>query len=275
MKTVELNDILFPVRIENNAYNANRENSLVVVAELPDGERALNFVSPRYNLISNGEMILPILNLLNTSGIKYESTYRSNEDMTRFECTLTLKEMYDESLAVKVGQGDYIYPQMKLIKSFNSSKLYTITFGYFRMVCSNGLVIPVEGKENMNYVISGKHTAKLSESLDRLEATMYHFIDSQKTIAKRFKVLTDRPVLNWVERLETVMKTNKIAASKEQFSDIEMQIRNEMKQLNAANVNDWLIYNGINWHINNKNKKEGMDTKMQKDAKVLSYMMSN
>jgi sorbitol-specific phosphotransferase system component IIBC len=64
-----------------------------------------------------------------------------------------------------------------------------MTFGYFRLICENGLVVPVEGKEAENIHIIGKHTAKILESLEQLMEKVKYSHATKRSMRKSSKLL--------------------------------------------------------------------------------------
>jgi hypothetical protein len=204
-----------------------------------------------------------------------------NDDMTTFHAQYIIKTYKGQDVGIAIGGGvDVIYPTVLVDNSYNGMQQGALTFGYFRMICSNGLVIPLEGKEESNFMIKGKHTKKLSFSFEMLLSKIDLFFESQEKMVKKFEVLTDRIVPTFEERVEEVLSATGTAASKEQFRTIANTIRKEAKELNTE-VTDFLIYNGINAHIfkgedsNGKKSKALPEVKRKQDKKVFSYMLSN
>jgi hypothetical protein len=156
-----------------------------------------------------------------------------------------------------------------------------MSLGYFRVICSNGLVIPFEGKEASAYYIKGKHTNKLSNSLETLHSKLLSFASDNNIIVQKYKVLTDTIVHNWSDRLLEVLNATKVAATESQLASIEATIRTEANTLGmGSNISDWLIYNGINYHIYNGvnskgNTRKALTTVLEtEDKKVLMYMLN-
>ena len=153
--------------------------------------------------------------------------------------------------------------------SYNGLTKYRIMFGYFRLVCSNGLVIPLEEMDEYNLSIVGKHTASINNSFHELDNMLKFFVNNGRQIildtTLKFESLAANiytggsAILDVKERIEEVLKASKITAISNKSFDTVNSIFNtiteelekpEMSDYNKE-MNDWLIYNGINAYIHN------------------------
>lgn len=287
-----LQDLLFDVEMIDNPKNTNSEYSKIVVGNIDGVETDLNYCSPRFNLLKNENVFPKIEEMLDNANCVFSKGYRMNEDMTTFHAQYIIHSKDGVNVGIDIGgTGDFIYPTAIVDNSYNGQTQGALTFGYFRMICSNGLVIPLEGKEESNFIIKGKHTKQLSFSFELLLTKINLFLDKQDKMQKKFEVLTDRIVPTFEERIVEVLSATNTAASKPQFVNIANTIRKEAKQLsevvdengvsNFKGINDFLIYNGINAHIYKGEDSEGNkskalpEVKRKQDKKVFSYMMTN
>lgn len=294
MTNTTLNDILFPVEIIDTPMSAVSGQSKQVIGYHGGEPKLLNTCSPTYNLIPNMD-IYPILEkVLDNAKCKYSKKYEVNKDFTIFNakyvissidgvnCGLDVKtgKMFKDLSKNELLETDLIYPTLGQGNSYDGYKTGNAYFGFFRMICSNGLVVPYEGKEETNFAIKGKHTAKLSISFNGLIDSIKNFIESQKVFVKRFQLLTDRFIPNWSDRLQAVLEASNVKTSKSQLAEIEATIRTESAKLYDGHVNDWLIYNGINGHTykgvdaKGNTSKKNFDVKMKIDSKVLKVIMA-
>jgi len=269
-----LNDIIFPVSKVENPANTNSEYGYIVRGEVDGKTMDLNYCSDRYELVPN-EVIFPRIEAdLKKNGYKFSVAYHAIDNV-RFYAKYILE---DNNLAIGSG-NDQIKPMISVNHSYNGLTKYSITFGYFRIVCSNGLVIPLEGHEETNLHISGKHTESILASFEQMFAKMDVFFSLQNKIKAKFEVLTDSSIPNYGERIEAVLEATKLKPSKVQLNEINATAINEANTLNGGVVNDWLIYNAINAYI-----YKGVDAKGNKskavpekkaaiDSKVLAYIM--
>ena len=277
----ELKDLLFDVEMIDNPVKTNNEYSKMIVANIDGEKNHLNYCSPRFMLLKNIDVFPVIENMLIDANCGFIKAYSMNDDKTAFHAQYIIKEKNGINLGVDVGgKGDKIYPTALIDNSYNGMSQGSLTFGFFRLICSNGLVIPLEGKEETNYQIKGKHTQRLSFSFGMLVNKIDLFLNQQSRMKEKFEVLTDRIVPTYEERVLEVLVANDISTSVEQFKAIANTIRNESNQL-GTKVNDFLIYNGINSHIfkgidkNGNKSKAQPEVKRKLDKKVFSYMMAN
>ena len=270
-KTTNLDDILFPVRLEKteNLFGmpANSDYSHAVVATIDGQDKILNVCSDRYELVPNSNIFPVIENELNKRGVNFTAKYKSTNNAI-FNVSYILE---DDSF--KIGNNnDQIKPRFEVTHSYNGLAKYQIVLGYYRLVCSNGLVIPVEGKEETNLMITGKHTQKILDSIGELFDMIPNFLEKNGSFIKKYEVLYDTKVSNWVDRVETVMNATGIKKGKD---DVMATIRTEMAKLDETVCNDWLIYNGINNLIFDDSKNVKSETvRRELDKKVLTEIMA-
>jgi len=212
----------------------------------------LNTCSDVYELVPNSEIFPVIEKMLRKAGIEFTVEYRML-DYSRFYADYTLK-----TGGITIGnRKDKIYPVLRIEHSYNGLVKYKLTFGYFRMICSNGLTVPVEGTDEVNITITGKHTAKIKKSLEKLVEKIEYFTNNHDRYAKRFHEVAERWIEKWEDRVEAVIEATGVG--KRGFAQITEQIKKEAATLYGGKVNDWLIYNGINYHIFNATTSEGKE----------------
>jgi hypothetical protein len=234
----------------------------------------LNVCSEIYELVENDKIFPAIEEILRTAGIEFDVTYKMI-DFSRFYADYTLKVG-----GVSVGNGnDKIFPVIRVTHSYNGLLKYKITFGWFRLICTNGLVVPVEGKEEQNISIVGKHTKQILQSLSTLLDKVKQFTKNTDKYSEKFEVLADRSVKKWEDRIIEVMAASGVG--KRGFTQIAERVNLESDKLYDGKVNDWLLYNGFNYHIFNAVTKEGKpyDTapnlRHDQDRKVFDTLFKN
>jgi hypothetical protein len=272
----------FPVELRKNPRKTNKEYSRVVTGTIDGEEVDLNYCSPVYALVKNEEIFPEIEKVLNDNGIKFEVTYRHINNV-RFYADYTIT---DDRYAYQMkGTNDKIRPMLRVQHSYNGLTKYKITFGYFRLVCTNGLTVPVQEMKEFNLCIVGKHTDSIKQSFKKLNAMMEHFAENavqiNLAITARYEALGGSWVKNPVERLAEVLEATKIAMVDNKnfntLNDIMSRINHEAQIPNLGykgRVNDWLIYNGINQYLNDDNRNIAVPEKRQEtDSKVLEYLL--
>jgi hypothetical protein len=226
---------------------------------------------------------LPIHESLDNNRIKYNPEFEMR-NFAEFFAHYSIEGNDTESFQFKIGSGeDYIFPQMNVIHSYNGLRKYTIQFGWFRMICSNGLVVPLSETKEFNLAITGRHTEKIQKSLESLNEKIQFFVNNAPLIIKPFQMLSDRWVTKWEDRIVEVLAANAMPVIENQNFNTLNHIKNIIESEKAQvydpkenRVSDWLIYNGINQYIN-KNDRNGAspDINMAKDTKVLTWLVNN
>lgn len=182
------------------------------------------------------------------------------------------------------GTNDTINPLLRITHSYNGLVKYKIIFGYFRFICSNGLVIAVEQMKAFNLVIIGKHTASILGSIEKLDKTLKNFVANAdaiiNSITAKYELLGGRWVAKVEDRITEVLKANKITAvDNNNFNTLNFIMDKVMNEANNStlgyngSVNDWLIYNGINQYLYSDRNIVVPNLRMEKDSKVFEYML--
>jgi hypothetical protein len=292
----ELADLLFPVELRENLRRTNSEYKKVVVGTLEDGgEIDLNYCSNRYELVPNAVIFPNIEKILNEHGIKFEVQY-SHTSNARFYANYVIT---DERYRYKIkGTNDEICPVLRVQHSYNGLTKYRIMFGYFRVICSNGLTVPVQEMSKYNLVIIGKHTSSILRSLKQLDTLLSQFaneaIQITADITEKFEMLANRPVSDVKARVEQVLRQTKIGmVDNKNFNTVDNIANRILAEANSTariinldlterslgyngKVNDWLVYNGINQYLGDDSVNiASPEKRMETDTKVFEYMLKN
>lgn len=279
-QALSLNELLFPVKIMDNPRRTNSEYSKVVVGTLNDGEIDLNYCSQRYELVPNSEIFPEIERVLNDNGVQYSVQY-SHLNFARFYVDYRITDnRYAYNMKNSNG-NDTIEPMLRVQHSYNGLTKYKITFGYFRLVCTNGLVIPIQEMNKFNLSIIGKHTDAIKHSFQKLDVMLKVFVNDAKQITEaitsKFELLGGHMVVNVEDRITEVMNASGIIAVENKgfnsIEDIKTRVFSEAYLYNGK-INDWLIYNGINQYLNDDSRNIAAPEKRQEtDLKVLEFML--
>jgi hypothetical protein len=279
-----MEDLLFPVEIRDEEMPCNKEYSKRVVGQLNGGDFLLNQCSDVYKLIENKEIFPKIEDVLNGAGIEYNVTYR-HINHVRFYADF---EITDTRFGYKMKDTmDVIRPMLRTQHSYNGLTKYGIVFGYFRLVCSNGLTIPVAEMKEYNLSIVGKHTEVIVKSFDELQNVLQRFVKEAATITNaivsKYEVLrsrvraTEKDVENRITEIFEYMKMSLVDNAKfNTMNAIMMTIREEAGQMGYnGQFNDWLIYNAINQYLNDDSRNIATpEIRMAKDSKIFEYMLT-
>ena len=313
-----LKELCFPVELIDNPNRSNQEHSKIVtgvitekfpffsddeiavmretmtddeidmkVGENPatievNSEIDLNYCSPRYELIPN-DMIFPeVENVLRKNGIKFRAKY-SHTNHARFYGSFIIDDKRF-SHVMRDG-GDVIKFVWNFQHSYNGLTKYKGIAGFYREICSNGLVVPVKEMKKYNLAIEGKHTASILRSLEEFNEVLIDVITDlpkiKADIVKNYEKLGGCWVDNPEDRIKEVLMASKINiienSNFDTLKSITKSINKEAKKKNlkyGGRVNDWLIYNGINQYIHNDSRNiVSPEKRRETDSKVLEYML--
>ena len=280
----ELKDLLFPVEVREETMASNKEYSYRVVGQINGADFLCNQCSDIYQLVPNSDIFPNVELVLDANGIEYEVEYK-HINHVRFYADYKIT---DKRFAYTMkGTNDVICPMLRVQHSYNGLTKYKIIFGYFRFVCENGAVIPVQEMKRFNLVIVGKHTEVIKKSFGKLDQMLKYFVAEASmivgAITDKYELLGGRMVTNLTDRLTEVLEATGITAVENSkfntLADITRRIMKEADMVGLGyngKVNDWLVYNGINQYINDDTRNIVVPEKrMDTDSKVFEYMLEN
>jgi hypothetical protein len=277
-----LADLTFPVELRDNERKTNREYSKVVTGVIDGQEIDLNYCSPVYELIPCADIFPEVEKIFRQHGIAFEADY-SHTQNARFYGNYRIT---DPRFSYRMqGTNDTIDFIFYYQHSYNGLTKYKGTAGFYRLVCTNGLVIPVEEMRDYNLCLEGKHTAAIKHSLVQFSSLLTNLADNlgvvKTAITDKYEMLGGVWVAKPEDRIKEVLKaTGIIAVENNKFNtvnDIMTTIMSEAQDSSLGyngRVNDWLIYNGINQYINDDDRNVAAPEKRREtDSKVLEYML--
>jgi len=316
-----LEDLCFPVELIDNPMPTNQEYSKVVrgildyqvpyhsdeelksliqgmseeeaiefLLQFPEtktetGEFDLNYCSPRYELVPNADIFPKVEDILSQHGIEFSVQY-SHTNHARFYANYVIE---DDNFSYKMkgrnGTNDIIKFVWNFEHSYNGLTKYKGIAGFYRLVCSNGMVIPIQEMKDYNLEIQGKHTSAILHSLEEFSHILTKVTDNlgevKTAITDKYELLGGRWIANPQDRITEVLEANKVAivenGKRNTLNDITNRIMSEANKTGLGyngKVNDWLIYNGINQYLNDDNLNIAAPEKRREtDSKVLEYML--
>lgn len=277
-----LNDLCFPVEIRDNERKTNREYSKVVTGVIGGEEVDLNYCSPIYELVPNETIFPKVVEIFKQQGIAFTAEF-SHTNHARFYGNFIIE---DPRFGYKMeGTNDVIKFIWNFQHSYNGLTKYKGVAGFYRLVCSNGLVVPVAEMKEYNLALEGKHTSSIIKSLEEFSQILVNVTNNLGTvktaITAKYEMLGGRWVAKPEDRIQEVLMASKIAiidnAKFNTLNDITNRIMSEANKTGLGyngRVNDWLIYNGINQYINDDDRNIAAPEKRREtDSKVLEYML--
>lgn len=281
LKKCSLNDLLFPVEmVECTDFQCNNDYQYDIFA-YPNGEKIrVNVCSDRYQLIPNNDIFPVIEQILVQNDVQFTADY-SMINHSRFYVEYIIE---NPKFAYPIGNGDVVKPCIKVQHSYNGLTKYSITVGFFRLVCTNGLVIAIEDMKEFNLNIVGKHTENIKNSLNRLEQSLTMFEENSsvlQTIINKYQMLNSVPIVNLKQAIETTLKNSGITAVDNKslntvdsiYNRITAELNNPTIEFNGAT--NWILYNGINSYIFDDNLNIATpDIRTAKDQTVFEYLLA-
>lgn len=236
----------------------------VVISE---GE-IVNVVSDNYGFLPNEMFFTQIEEKLINSDIEFQVSAINNKNRS-FKVDYILNDDYATSIG---SENDKIVPLMSFVNSYDGSNKTSGTFGLYRQVCSNGLMV-ADTEVGFSYKHTGNQLKIVMPEIDKLIET---FTKTEYfELQNKFKVMANKKISNveaFVQRVckstklfnfETTGKEPEITAKAKEVMSI---ISREMSTL-SVEPNMWLGYNAFNEIIHAGNVANFGKTN-DKDSKV-------
>jgi len=277
-----LDEMCFPVEMRDNERLTNREYSKVVTGVIDNEEIDLNYCSPVYQLVPNSDIFPKVVEILEQKKIKYSAQF-SHTQNARFYGNFIIEDT--RFAHIMKGTNDMIKFMWNFQHSYNGLTKYRGIAGFYRLVCTNGMVVPVQEMEEYNLVVQGKHTSSILHSLLDFSSIMENVTQNlgvvKNSIIKKYEMLGGREVTNLEDRVLEVLKASKIIpVENAKFNTVNDIMARILKEANDTGlgyngeVNDWLVYNGINQYVNDDSRNIAAPEKRREtDSKVLEYML--
>lgn len=230
-------------------------------------EVIVNSVSENYLLLPNKE-IFPRLEKEMARFGKFEIE-REVKNYGSFFATYNFK---NEENKVELFKNDILVPSLTIQNSYNSKNLYNLTFGLHRLICANGLSVPVLDTEQ-NFALSHCEN-NLNLIINRTLEVTSEFLNKSKDIIHEFEPLMEKKV----EEKELQETIHYILSSTRSLLSYEKDIVERIKMENkteGVEFNLYSIYNGINYFLqpnNNSKMTSSIDMRLKTDQKILDFI---
>lgn len=271
----KLDAILFPVSkidgMEIMPHLAfNKPFSHFVIADLKEGKRVLNSCSPTYHLQPNSEIMVPILEGLREQYDKVEVNVK-NYTNSKFFVDFVIK---DNALKADKKGKDLIFPRIRVNNSYDGSLKYSHSMGFYRLVCSNGLSVPVAGTERVKKFM---HTPGMGDEFSGIGSALEDFGEFTKSSKKIFEGFQPMIAEKYstakeaAEELDAVVKEADFPKSLVANAHARLLKESEL----GFGLTDFLIYNSLNHALYHSEETQMKDHKRDKvDFEVLDYFLA-
>ncbi len=224
----------------------------------------LSFVSPKYELITNREILESFQEMFIEKGLRTEMNYQAFNDV-RFRISFTLMDFNEP-----IQPGDLVAPEFYVTNSYNGSQRYQFGLRVKRLVCSNGLTMWVnENKVRMLHTPGAGEGVAIEKSFKAIEEFLPAF---EETLDPYYELAERKLTGNEMrERIQEVAEETSFPVTL--TDDALLQVMEDVKNLNAE-PSDWLVYNALNYQLNH-NTPNLLGRKADRiDHEVLDYLMN-
>lgn len=250
-------------------YLTTSENEYSIVGQIEPGKNKLLYTCSRlYNLVSNEELFAPIEDLLRAEKLNFSVVY-NHIGHTKFYADYVL-----EDYRFTIGKSkDVIKPQFQVQHSYDGGLKFNIDFGVFRLICSNGLRIPMEGMERFAFNVTGKHTKHLDTIIASFKDNLTNFIADwgNNKIRETYRKMTETPVESVANRVAEIVEATDYP--KRLVDEAIAIVERERVMLGYKQANEWLVYNGLNESLFSRKSIMHIEDKNAVDDKVLQTML--
>lgn len=268
----ELQTLFFGVTKERaDAYIKNVKFSPhldhLIITHPSSGPLIVNACSKNYELIPNKDLIMPVYNRIATEhDIKLVVRQFGN-------AKFYVDFIFMDSKA-SVMKKDTIYPRVRLNNSYDGSVKYSYDYGFYRLVCSNGLMVPEKGTEYRQMKLM--HTPKAGDgrALELTLESVEKFLGDWKKLLSQYDPLLEKRMKmdEALKRMEEIREEGIFPAR-----SMEIAIGQLQKEVNLGlPINDFLLYNALNYALHNNPNSNMKTHKADKiDRKILTYLLDN
>lgn len=252
-------------------------------AILDQNGNIISFCSSSYNLRENSSLYKPLEDLMNFDKIPFDRKIKV-VDGTKFYVDYIVRDRV-KSLTV-----NDILPKFSIWNSYDGSLKTTIKFGFYRVVCSNGLTRPHGTEVN----IARKHRKAIGaeDGMDLSIVSNSGILDSVKVFLSEVK--QDMEVYEQMNNVQADVNKILKVAEKMKFSKTLLETAVERFQVETSTsrsltyINEngeivthdgspatlYTVYNALNYAIYNCNPKELPEAKMKRDQLVLAEVLA-
>lgn len=264
----KLKAIFFPVTkvplsdyMPEHAFNPGLSFLIIANPENED-KRVINACSKNYHLLTNEELMTPLVKRL-TKEYDLDVKVKQYND-SKFYVDFIIKDF-----PMELQKGDRIFPRIRMNNSYDGSVKYSFNFGFYRLICSNGLTAPVEGMTSQN--VKFMHTPTPGgKALDSTMEAIEIFLTEAPKVLKGYQGLVDKKY-NWeaaLDKIEKVIENTKFP--KKRAEEVQAQLKKEKDA--GLPVSAFLVYNAFN-HVIYKTESEMKEHKRDKlDLQILKFI---
>lgn len=243
----------------------------------------LSFCSSTYNLRENQTLYKPLEKLMKDQKIPFDRKIKI-VDGTKFYVDYIVRDRV-QSLTV-----NDILPKFSIWNSYDGTIKTVLKFGFFRVVCSNGLMRPIGNTVNiakkhrkaahaedgmdLSIASSNEIITSVQQFLSEVKQDMEVYEQMNQVKADVAKILAVSEKLNFSKNIiETAVERFNLETS----TDKSLTYVNENGELvkhEGSPSTLYTVYNALNFAIYNCNPKELPEAKLKRDQIVLAEVLA-
>lgn len=225
-----------------------------------DGNMVLNSCSDQYHLITNKELILPFYEKLKKDhNLEVRTRWMSN---AAFKLDFIFKEK-------KLKVGD-LFSKVSMLNSYDGSIKYQFDCGFYRLKCENGMAIP----EGERIHIKTIHKSGAIMAVEKTIKGIEDFLLRSNNIVEAYNPLIENR-LRMAQAEARIMELVEEEIFPTRSADIALA-RLKKEAAEGEEINDFLVYNAMNYALNNNPEASTKITKIDEtDRQILDYLIAN
>lgn len=233
-----------------------------IVATTPSGPLVVNSCSKNYGLISNEELMMPIVE-------RFENSHEVEAKVTQWGYSKFYTDFIIKDVNVPLKK-DMLFPRIRMNNSYDGSVKYQFSFGFYRLVCENGLSVPLKGFQSKD--IKLRHTpGNTNSAIDTTMKTIEVFLENAPKVAASYTELMDRK-LQWDQALQLIADViEETKFPKKSEEKVIERLTLEHKEMKLP-INDFLVYNALNHTLYNLDTQMKTHKRDKVDQQVLNFL---
>lgn len=230
----------------------------------------LNFCSEIYFPKLNSEIFPQVEDGLRAAGLEFKKKIHIIGSSKFYVDYIIMERM-------KTISVNDVFPKLSIWNSYDGVVKFRKEFGFYKLLCSNGLCRPTEKKSSVSF----KHTKNNGDEIKKTIEVTKDFILDAKNDMQVFERM-NRKVANdkAVEKIATGagLSTHVTMAALGRFeleTGGKIQFLNEHNEAVTSNgipKTMFAVYNALNWAVYNCNPKELPEKKLEKDRQILELV---
>lgn len=242
-------------------YQTTSPLSHAIVTGTGKERTIVNVCSKGYELLPNEKIFEPVLEAVSKN---FDVELKANSrNSSKFYLDMVIKDK-----SYKVLTKDIVVPRVRVMNSYDGSLKFSYQFGFFRMVCSNGLMAPIKEKSTL---FKSMHTPRIITQVDRLLESTVEFTEHAQEFVEAFKSMADKKLSmeEATQLIDSIVKNTKAPSKRKENMMERLAIESKM----GLPISNWLVYNAINYELNHSKSNMAPHKKDKVDAEVLRILM--